>query len=224
MSRRWRSIGTIAPLYTAETEPRRREIPPLRETLSVFRRPRAAEDEVPRDLEADLAARDEMLREVGRLMVNLGPELTVAISNAEERRQDEGIPVLGDSRLLLRDLGPDRDRLYALATTTGRVAYYVTGTGGHGGVAAALPNGFDASFLAAEDWNAKKWILSFGLVGDGVAALEAEFDRGRTRAVLGSNGFYLELEGSALPSFIVRSADGAERRVGLWGGAPEGPI
>lgn len=134
--------------------------PPLRELLAAFSRPRTSEDDLPaevvprvRFLDAALsteepaeeaerrgAARLPLLGRVFRreLDAKIKAELE-ALHRKHSEEQGRHLP--DESRLLLRDLGVEHQRLYAIPTTTGRVGFYLVGgepPGLNGSVAAVL--------------------------------------------------------------------------------------
>jgi hypothetical protein len=114
----------------------------------------------------------------------------------------------GSARLLLRIAGGSVG-LVAVTTTAGAVCFGLEPEGG-GSCGFPHADGFD---LAAQD--AAQGLLVFGLVPDGVDALDIVAAGTTTRAKLGENGFAVRLphEFSALEAAVLHRRDGEKERI-----------
>jgi hypothetical protein len=176
------------------TRARSAGLPPLRDSLAVFRRPRRARDDVPAGLREAIDVYEgfrELLGEEG----GLGPAQRAALERFRERRlAATGELQFEDSRLLLRDLGGD-GALYALPTTLGSMSLYLWG---------ANPDRYASTVLASfgrevvvsvngrEAEDEAPLLTLFGLAHDEVAAVDVVVAGARHPARVGENGVFYE--------------------------------
>lgn len=229
------AIGSLVAVSLDAPLPR-----PLRDQLAVFSRARTPDDEPPAWLNQRLQswdaaqASDELdegveaeprglarLPLVGRVLRReLDPEMKANLEALHQRVADDiGRHVADESRLLLRDLGPRREHLYAVPTTTGQVGVYVVGGETDemsGWVAAELLDGIRWHISYGKERGGPMHFNLFGLAADAVVALEVELD-GKTEAVrLANNGFYYESEDRDprdVAAIVLHERGGGERRI-----------
>jgi hypothetical protein len=157
---------------------------PVRQIYSVFRRAQ-------RTTEASLAAQD----------VACGTG-----SDEEEEGPGMGEPQAKTARILLRDIGNRGYELVALATTHDAVSLSLVPDGS--GIC-GQPTADGLAFAAELE---KRDAIVFGLVGDGVTAVDLVIDGVSQRAKLGENGFALEIPnaaGKTLDKIVLHDAHGS---------------
>jgi hypothetical protein len=218
--------------------------PSLQQQLAVFRQARTAQDELPDEARGTLSAIDkpddvdanseealiaheptwlERLLLVGpslRQRTELDLETKALFDDLGRRaREDQGSHVTSESRLVLSRLGKDERRLFAVPTTAGQVGLYLIGPepaqiGGH--VVGRLPDGIDWQIqFRRKDERGYSWV-AYGLVENGVEAVDLELGKDSVAAVVGRNAFFYEGEGQdphAVTAFQLRLDDDTVRRV-----------
>jgi hypothetical protein len=193
---------------------------PLTDALSVFRRLRRPEDELPAELVHQLSRLDEIVERPepdeepeldlsllyrlplpgrGRRLERVRNDLARLRRSIEQHEKELGVAVVGESRLLVGPIGARRTRLFGIPTTTGQVSFFAIeegAPGGSGSTAQVLPQGV----TWRTSWRKEETgihLLAYGLLSDDVAAIEIEVAGNRHLAAVGENGFILESHGQA---------------------------
>jgi hypothetical protein len=211
------SVGGSGPMYCYD--PDAPAPPPLTDALSVFRRLRCPEDELPAELVHQLLRLDEIaegkepdeepeldlpllyrlpLPGRGRRLERVRDDLARLRRSMEQQEKEHGVAVVGESRLLVGPVGDRRTRLFGIPTTTGQVSFLAIeegAPGGSGSTAQVLHQGVTWQ----TSWRKEETIhlLAYGLLSDGVASIEIEVAGDRRLATVGENGFILESHGQA---------------------------
>jgi HEAT repeats len=169
-------------------------MPPLRESLAVFRRPRVAQDELPAAL-LDAIDLNEGFRDLLDERTGLDATRRAVLEQLLERRRAvAGELLFEDSRLLMSDLGGD-GALYALPTTLGSVGLYLWGTDPdrYGStVLASLGREVVVSISGAAGKDEAPLLTLFGLAHDDVTAVDVVVAGERHRARVEENGVFYE--------------------------------
>jgi hypothetical protein len=237
----WEVQGEVRGQLHAYAPEAARLLPPLRDQLAVFSRPRDQADELPAELASTISSLDEAHfavveeevvwpepRWAERLPV-LGwlfgrtvpdPEMKALVEEmARKAHEDEGSHLIDQARLLLSLDKQHADGLYAIPTTTGQVwIYLVEGApsklrGGH--LLRSLPSGIDWQIHSQREPHAGTRWVAFGLLANEVEGVDLEFPNASVAAQMGSNAFFFEGEGdsSALLAFVLQLADGGSTRL-----------
>jgi hypothetical protein len=179
---------------------------PVTELYAVFRRPRTAADQESGELAQTWGALEGGPAEHADDL--FPPELP-------DRRREEhslGEVIEDEGRLLLAGLGGEQDKLYAAPTTKDAIAYAVLPNGG-GGCSVPGPDGLVLGYV----WSSESLVL-YGLVADGVVAVDVIVDGEARPAVMGENGFGVRMEAvpqSNVDRIVLHRQDGTQNEIDL---------
>jgi hypothetical protein len=194
--------GSVSLQLYADSGERKR---PVAELYGVFRRPRG---------NADLSA-GEVAARLGAL--DFGVEMEEppppGVSAETWREALPGAVVDEAGRMLLAGLGGDEDMLYAAPTRNDHVAYAVLPNGG-GGCVAPGPDGLITGWTQTELGD----LVVYGLVSDGIEAVDLVIRDETQGARMGENAFGLRLErtrGVDLERIVLRRRDGTTNEIDL---------
>jgi hypothetical protein len=212
------SVGGSGPMYCYD--PDAPAPPPLTEALSVFRRLRRPDDELPAELVHQLSRLDENAegtepdeqRELdlplpyrlplpgrGRRLERVRDDLARLRRSIEQHEKELGVAVVRESRLLVGPVGARRTRLFGIPTTTGHVSFFAIEEGAPGG-SGSTAQVLDQGVTWRTSWRKEEsgiHLLAYGLLSDAVAAIGLEVAGNRHLATVGENGFILETDGQA---------------------------
>lgn len=176
--------GSVSVMWLLEEEPERVSV---KKRYGVFRRsPTQRESELARRVAEDFSC-------------------SVALENDES--EEHGEPVSDLTRILLSEIGPKGYDLVAQPTTVDTVSIGLF-PGGGGSCGASPPEGFTLSAELADNRTA----IVYGIVPDGVEAVDLVIDGRRHSARFGENGYALEIPdapGKVLETMLLRHADGS---------------
>jgi hypothetical protein len=179
---------------------------PVTELYAVFRRPRTAADRESGELAQTWGALERGPDEHADDL--FPPELP----NHRREEHSLGEVIEDEGRLLLAGLGGEQDKLYAAPTTKDAIAYAVLPNGG-GGCSVPGPDGLVLSYV----WSSESLVL-YGLVADGVVAVEAIVDGEARPAVMGENGFGVRMAAvpqSNVDRIVLHRQDGTQNEIDL---------
>jgi hypothetical protein len=167
--------------------------------IAAFARSRHAGD----DLSSTEAAEAKLLRASG----NVNPKLV------------PGDLLLGESRLLLSNLGARRSKIFVFPTSTGKVCYLLTGAGpGCVDSFTSFPGGVAYGFYDLDGPGGEPPAVH-GLIPNDVRSVSVAVAGTEHEALVANNAFFYELDAgeelSSLQSLTVRYADGAVEKIRL---------